>query len=87
MKNNNNSSSGIGFTSILFIVFLVLKLCKVITWSWWLVTLPLWGGLVLLIIIFVIAAILSVTLERRLRSKTSKSLDRFRKKLKETDGR
>jgi len=86
MASNNNSSS-IGFMSILFIVFLVLKLCKVITWSWWLVTLPLWGGLVLLIIIFVIAAILSVTLERRLRSKTSKSLDRFRKKLKETDGR
>lgn len=87
MANNNNSSSGMGFMSILFIVFLVLKLCKVITWSWWLVTLPLWGGLVLLIIIFVIAAILSVTLERRLRNKTSKSLDRFRKKLKETDGR
>lgn len=87
MANNNNSSSGMGFMSILFIVFLVLKLCKVITWSWWLVTLPLWGGLVLLMIIFVIAAILSVTLERRLRSKTSKSLDRFRKKLKETDGR
>lgn len=87
MANNNNSSSGVGFMSILFIVFLVLKLCKVITWSWWLVTLPLWGGLVLLMIIFVIAAILSVTLERRLRSKTSKSLDRFRKKLKETDGR
>lgn len=87
MANNNNSSSGMGFMSILFIVFLVLKLCKVITWSWWLVTLPLWGGLVLLMIIFVIAAILSVTLERRLRNKTSKSLDRFRKKLKETDGR
>lgn len=87
MANNNNSSSGIGFMLILFIVFLVLKLCKVITWSWWLVTLPLWGGLVLLMIIFVIAAILSVTLERRLRSKTSKSLDRLRKKLKETDGR
>lgn len=86
MANNNNSSS-MGFMSILFVVFLVLKLCKVITWSWWLVTLPLWGGLVLLIIIFVIAAILSVTLERRLRSKTSKSLDRFRRKLKETDGR
>ena len=87
MANNNNSSSGMGFMSILFIVFLVLKLCKVITWSWWLVTLPLWGGLVLLMIIFVIAAILSVTLERRLRSEASKSLDRFRKKLKETDGR
>jgi hypothetical protein len=27
---------------ILFIVFLVLKLCGVITWSWWWVTAPLW---------------------------------------------
>ena len=26
----------------LFIVFLILKLCKVINWSWWWVTSPLW---------------------------------------------
>ncbi len=26
----------------LFIVFLILKLCKVIAWSWWWVTSPLW---------------------------------------------
>lgn len=25
-----------------FLVFLILKLCGVITWSWWMVTLPLW---------------------------------------------
>lgn len=36
---------------ILFIVFLVLKLCNVITWSWWWVTAPLWitAGIILLI--------------------------------------
>lgn len=27
---------------ILFLVFLVLKLCNVIDWSWWWVTSPLW---------------------------------------------
>lgn len=27
--------------SVLFIIFLILKLCNVITWSWWLVCLPL----------------------------------------------
>lgn len=27
---------------LLFLVFLVLKLCSVITWSWWWVTAPLW---------------------------------------------
>jgi hypothetical protein len=37
-----DKSSGIGFMSILFFIFLVLKLCGVITWSWWWVTAPLW---------------------------------------------
>lgn len=32
----------LSFPSVLFLVFLVLKLCEVITWSWWLVTMPLW---------------------------------------------
>ena len=37
------------FAFTLFIVFMVLKLCGVINWSWWLVTLPLWAGLALFI--------------------------------------
>ncbi len=39
----NKSSGGIGFLSILAIAFITLKLCKVIDWSWWWVTCPLWG--------------------------------------------
>ena len=31
-----------GLSTILFIVFLVLKLTNVIDWSWWWVTAPLW---------------------------------------------
>lgn len=36
--------------TVLFLVFLVLKLCNVITWSWWWVTAPLWitAGIILL---------------------------------------
>lgn len=36
---------------ILFLIFLVLKLCNVITWSWWWGTAPLWitAGIILLI--------------------------------------
>lgn len=33
---------GIGLGTILFVVFLVLKLCGVIDWSWWWVTAPIW---------------------------------------------
>ena len=40
---------------LLFIVFLILKLCKVISWSWWWVTAPLWGYL---LIVFVLLFIL-----------------------------
>lgn len=36
------SGSGIGICTVLFLIFLVLKLCGVITWSWWWVTAPLW---------------------------------------------
>jgi hypothetical protein len=31
-----------GLGTILFVVFLVLKLCGTIGWSWWWVTAPLW---------------------------------------------
>ena len=40
--------------NVLFIVFLVLKLCKVIDWSWWWVTCPLWGWLLFLFIVLMI---------------------------------
>lgn len=36
------TNGGIGIAGLLFITFLVLKLCGVITWSWWWVTAPLW---------------------------------------------
>jgi len=38
------TSSGIGFTGLLAIVFITLKLTHVIDWSWWWVLSPLWIG-------------------------------------------
>lgn len=51
----SNSNTGIGLGTILFIVFLVLKLCGTITWSWWWVTAPLWipAGITLILIVLV----------------------------------
>ena len=54
MSTNNGTGSGIGFLGILFIVFLVLKLCNVIDWSWWWITAPLWGFLVILGIVGIV---------------------------------
>ena len=39
----------IGCFGLLGIVFIILKLCNVIAWPWWVVTLPLWGGFALLV--------------------------------------
>ena len=54
---SNASSGGIGFTGLLFLTFLVLKLTNVIDWSWWWVTCPLWGPLAFALGILSIIAI------------------------------
>lgn len=43
MSDSKTTSGGIGFLGLLTIAFVVLKLCKVIDWSWWWVTCPIWG--------------------------------------------
>jgi len=39
---------------VLTVLFLVLKLCKVITWSWWWVFSPLWIMVIWLVILGII---------------------------------
>lgn len=55
MSNNSSSSGGIGFTGLLTVLFIGLKLTGVIAWSWWWVLSPLWIGLVLFLAVFLIA--------------------------------
>lgn len=60
MKNNNeevNITIGGGFSGFLFIVFLILKLCNVISWSWWWVTAPLWMPVAFVIVVSIICVI------------------------------
>lgn len=51
MSNTTSSSSGIGFTGLLTLVFIALKLTGFISWSWWWVLSPIWisAGIVLAI--------------------------------------
>lgn len=51
MENNSNYTSGFSFSSVLFLVFLVLKLTNVIDWSWWWVTAPLWIPIIIFFVI------------------------------------
>ena len=43
--------------TVLTLIFLTLKLCKVITWSWWWVFSPLWIPLVIWLIALAINSI------------------------------
>ena len=58
----------IGFFSVLFIVFLTLKLCGVITWPWIWVVAPLWVPIAVLVSLFLgmffIAIFMSLRNER-----------------------
>lgn len=57
MSKKSNTSSGIGFVGLLTIAFIVLKLCKVISWSWWWVLSPLWIVAILIVVAIIILAI------------------------------
>lgn len=67
---SSSSSSGIGFTGLLTVAFIVLKLTGHITWSWLWVLSPLWIGLVvvLAIVFFCVAmAVLTGQTKRKAR--------------------
>lgn len=55
--STNKSARPIAVTpfSLLTIAFIVLKLCGVIHWSWWWVTVPLWGPAAVSLFFYVVA--------------------------------
>jgi len=67
--SDNKSSDGLTLAGGLFLVFLTLKLCHVINWSWWWITCPLWGGIVLFIIVGLIYIPLALYFDNRKRKK------------------
>lgn len=54
------SGGNVSLPIVLFLIFLVLKLCGVITWSWWWVTCPLWIGIAAVGAIFGTIALVAV---------------------------
>ena len=63
MADNNKTTGGMGLGTLLFLIFLVMKLAgigSVANWSWWWVTAPLWIpaaiviGLALLVVLITV---------------------------------
>ncbi|NUQ98268.1 MAG: hypothetical protein HOY79_17550 [Streptomyces sp.] len=57
-NSSTTASGGIGFTGLLTILFIALKLTHVITWSWWWVLSPIWISAALTIAI--VAVVLGI---------------------------
>lgn len=68
MSTSSSSAGGIGFFGLLGIVFIVLKLCKIIDWDWLWVLAPLWGPFCLVVfflLIWLVAIGIRALAERR----------------------
>jgi hypothetical protein len=62
-SSSSSSSGGIGFTGLLAVLFVGLKLTNVIAWPWLWVLSPLWIPLLLLIAILVIGGVFAALLK------------------------
>lgn len=66
--SNGTAGGGLGLSGVLLVVFIVLKLCKVITWSWVWVLSPLWISLVIwgvIVLIWVITLLIIKKLDKQ----------------------
>lgn len=59
-KVHENTFIGGWYLAILSLVFVTLKLCNIVAWSWWWVLAPLWAPLSLLLLIISVAGIVCI---------------------------
>lgn len=60
MKENKTTvNGGIGFTGLLQVAFIVLKLMGIINWSWVWVLSPTWISIILAVLVIIVAIILT----------------------------
>jgi hypothetical protein len=79
----NKRSAGLSLPTVLFLIFLILKLTNNIDWSWWWVTSPLWIPIVLILsitVIIITVLFLAVITGFTNLNKLKSDLDKFLKK-------
>ena len=64
MEAQSTTEGGVGFASLLTIVFIVLKLTNVIQWSWMWVLSPLWISFILFLLGIILLFILAIASDR-----------------------
>lgn len=64
MENKVNVNKSTSFVSLLTLAFIVLKLCNVISWSWFWVLSPMIFSVGLLVIFIIVILILTLIIKR-----------------------
>lgn len=54
-KKTPSPATGLSLPVVVFVVFLILKLTNLVTWSWWWITSPLWIVAALVVVLAVIS--------------------------------
>lgn len=91
MSKESSNSGGLSLAAVVFVVFLILKLAEigvVANWSWWWVTCPLWGSLVIavpLVVMYFIGIhqVKSRIAQRKAEPPTVRKKSRFQQRLAE----
>ena len=60
MANDNASRNGVGFFTLLGLLFIGLKLTGFVDWAWWVVLAPIWGQLAFIALLFVALVIVEL---------------------------
>lgn len=60
MSNNTKAYDMGGPLTVLTLIFITLKLCKVITWSWWWVLCPIWIPLAVMLLIVAFCVVVAM---------------------------
>jgi len=59
MRKESTATGGVGFTGLLAVAFVVLKLVGAIGWPWWWVLSPLWMPVAFVLVVFAVARLVS----------------------------
>ena len=69
-EKSSTASGGIGFSSLLLLAFIILKLTHVIDWSWWWVLAPFWIPIGIYLILLVVLGIVKIIVKRKRSKRT-----------------
>lgn len=57
-KSTKTTTTGVSLLGVLQIIFIVLKVCGLIDWSWWMVFIPVWIDLGIIAVFLLIYCII-----------------------------